>query len=149
MCRWIGKVERVAVFGVWLFWLTLVPVAFAFLFTGESTTSDYIMLACMILSRTWLWNADLAETQIMQEWVEPSKRGSINSMQTATYQFFYILIQLMGMIFHDPANFESLVFFSLASVFASAAGFTIWNWKYGVNRHLYVRPRGQPVFTKK
>jgi iron-regulated transporter 1 len=139
LCHVIGKVERVAVVSVWLFWLSLIPVVFAFMFAGESTTSDYVMLACMTVSRTWLWNADLAETQIMQEWVEPSRRGSINSMQTATYQFFWILIQLMGIIFHDPAQFESLVLFSLASVFASAIGFTMWNWRYGVRRELYVR----------
>lgn len=100
------RVERIAVLSVWLFWLCLAPVLLAFLFTGESIVSDYVMLTCVVVSRTWLWSTDLAETQIMQEWIAPNQRGSINSMQTATYQFFYILILLSGVVFHDPHQFR-------------------------------------------
>ncbi|GAB9477505.1 hypothetical protein Gpo141_00014590, partial [Globisporangium polare] len=135
----MGRVERVAVVSVWLFWLCLVPVLIAFMLVGESVTSDYAMLACMVVSRVWLWSADLAETQIMQEWIEPHRRGAINSMQTATYQFFYILIQCMGIVFHDPRQFEALVLFSLATVFCSAVGFTVWDLRYGRRRDVFVR----------
>ncbi|TMW66071.1 hypothetical protein Poli38472_003836 [Pythium oligandrum] len=136
--RWIGRVERVAVVSVWLFWLSLVPVIAAFVMTGESQISDYVMLGCMVVSRVWLWSTDLAETQIMQEWIESSRRGSINSMQTATYQFFYILIQFMGIVFHDPRQFQALVWYSLATVFGSSVGFTAWDLKYGTKRSYYV-----------
>lgn len=139
MSKWIGRVERVAVVSVWLFWLSLVPVAAAFVFTGESQISDYAMLGCMVVSRLWLWSADLAETQVMQEWIQPSRRGAINSMQTATYQFFYIVIQFMGIVFHDPRQFETLVWYSLATVLGSAIGFSVWDLKYGRNRDFYVR----------
>ncbi|KAF4033684.1 Ferroportin1 (FPN1) [Phytophthora infestans] len=132
------RVERVAVLSVWIFWLCLVPVLVAFLVTGESIVSDYVMLVCVVISRAWLWSTDLAETQIMQEWIAPNQRGAINSMQTATYQFFFILILLSGVIFHDPRQFEALVFFSLAAVLASALGFTYWGVKYGRHRDLYV-----------
>ncbi|KAJ0397567.1 hypothetical protein P43SY_003442 [Pythium insidiosum] len=135
--RWIGRVERVAVVSVWLFWLSLVPVAAAFVITGESRASDYSMLGCMVFSRVWLWSTDLAETQVMQEWIEPSRRGAINSMQTATYQFFYIIIQFMGIVFHDPREFQALVWYSLAAVLSSAIGFTTWDLKYGRNRAAY------------
>ncbi|KAJ0389860.1 hypothetical protein P43SY_010475 [Pythium insidiosum] len=73
----------------------------------------------------------------MQEWIEPSRRGAINSMQTATYQFFYIIIQFMGIVFHDPREFQALVWYSLAAVLASAIGFTTWDLKYGRNRAAY------------
>ncbi|KAL4161220.1 hypothetical protein PRNP1_001775 [Phytophthora ramorum] len=135
------RVERVAVLSVWLFWLCLAPVLLAFLFTGESIVSDYVMLTCVVVSRAWLWSTDLAETQIMQEWISPSQRGAINSMQTATYQFFFILILLTGVVFHDPHQFEALVVFSLAAVFASAVGFTFWDIKYGLHRDIYVSTR--------
>ncbi|KAG3131538.1 hypothetical protein C6341_g23301 [Phytophthora cactorum] len=131
------RVERVAVLSVWIFWLCLIPVVVAFLVTGESVVSDYVMLICVVISRAWLWSTDLAETQIMQEWIAPNERGAINSMQTATYQFFFILIQLAGVIFHDPHQFEALVFFSLAAVLASAVGFTYWGVKYGRHRDIY------------
>jgi solute carrier family 40 (iron-regulated transporter), member 1 len=137
--KWLGRVERVAVVSIWLFWLSLVPVIVAFVVTGESQVSDYAMLACMVISRMWLWSTDLAETQIMQEWIEPSRRGAINSMQTATYQFFYILIQFMGIVFHDPRQFQALVWYSLAAVLLSAMGFSVWDLKYGRNRDFYVR----------
>ncbi|KAL3663979.1 hypothetical protein V7S43_010866 [Phytophthora oleae] len=132
------RVERVAVLSVWLFWLCLAPVLLAFLFTGESVVSDYVMLTCVVISRAWLWSADLAETQIMQEWIAPNMRGAINSMQTATCQFFFILILLSGVVFHDPRQFEALVMFSLAAVLASAVGFTYWGIKYGRHRDIYV-----------
>jgi iron-regulated transporter 1 len=139
------RVERVAVVSVWLFWLCLAPVLLAFLFTGESVVSDYVMLACMVVSRAWLWSTDLAETQIMQEWIAPNQRGAINSMQTATYQFFYILILLSGVVFHDPHQFEALVVFSLAAVLASAVGFTFWGIKYGRRRDSYVPRSASPT----
>lgn len=137
--RTISRLESVAVLSIWLFWLCLAPVLVAFLLAGESRISDYVMLCCMVGARMWLWSADLAETQIMQEWIEPSRRGAINAMQTATYQLFYMLIQLMGVVFHDPRQFEALVFFSVATVLAAAVGFTLWDVRFGQHRSLYVR----------
>ncbi|EGZ25155.1 hypothetical protein PHYSODRAFT_296946 [Phytophthora sojae] len=138
--RTISRLERVAVVSIWLFWLCLAPVLVAFLLVGESRVSDYVMLCCMVGARVWLWSADLAETQIMQEWIEPSRRGVINAMQTATYQLFYMLIQAMGVVFHDPRKFEALVFFSVATVLAAAVGFTVWDVRFGRHRALFVRP---------
>ncbi|RLN56884.1 hypothetical protein BBJ29_002707 [Phytophthora kernoviae] len=136
--RIISRLERVAVVSIWLFLLCLVPVLAAFLLAGESRVSDYVMLCCMVGARMWLWSADLAETQIMQEWIEPSHRGAINAMQTATYQLFYLLIQVVGVVFHDPQQFEALVFFSVATVFAAAVGFTWWDVTVGRHRSQYV-----------
>ncbi|RLN11029.1 hypothetical protein BBJ28_00009202 [Nothophytophthora sp. Chile5] len=142
--RTITRLERVAVLSIWLFWLFLAPVLVAFVLVGESRLSDYVMLGCMVSARVWIWSADLAETQIMQEWIEPSRRGAINAMQTTTYQLFYMLIQLMGVVFHDPRQFQSLAFFSVATVLAAAFGFTIWDVKFGRHRNLYVRSTQTP-----
>ncbi|KAG7395491.1 hypothetical protein PHYBOEH_003682 [Phytophthora boehmeriae] len=137
--RIMSRLERVAVVSIWLFWLCLAPVLAAFLLSGESRVSDYVMLCCMVGARMWLWSADLAETQIMQEWIEPSRRGAINAMQTATYQLFYLLTQVLGVVFHDPQKFEALVFFSIATVFVAAVGFTWWDTIFGRHRRKYVR----------
>lgn len=139
--RCIGRLEHVSVLSTWLFWICLLPVLVAFMFLGESEVSDYALLGCVVVSRTWLWCADLSETQIMQEWIEPNKRGAINAMQTATSQFFYILILVVGIVFSDPRQFEMLVLFSLAAVFAAVVGTTFWDIKYGRNRSFYVRNR--------
>lgn len=136
---WMRRVERVAVVSVWLFWFCLVPVPIIFIVSGESRVSDYAMLACVAVSRMWLWSTDLAETQIMQEWIEAHRRGAINSMQTATYQFFFVLIQVMGIVFHDPRQFEMLVMVSLGMVLLSAMGFTLWDIRYGRHRDKFVQ----------
>lgn len=136
----IIRLERVAVVSIWLFWLCLLPVLVGFLLFGESCVSDYIMLFCVSGARMWLWSADLAETQLMQEWIEPSHRGAINAMQTASLHFFYVLIQVLGIMFHDPKQFKALVLFSIAAVLAAAVGFTCWNIRYGSHRSLYVLP---------
>jgi hypothetical protein len=47
--------------------------------------------------------------------------AAINWVQTATCQFFYILILLSDVVFHDSHQFEAL--FSLAAVLASAVSF--------------------------
>ncbi|CAH0480623.1 unnamed protein product [Peronospora belbahrii] len=138
--RSITRLERVAVLSIWLFWLCLLPVLLVFLLAGESRMSDYVMLGCMIGARMWLWCADLAETQIMQEWIEPGRCGAINAMQTATYQLFFMLIQLMGIIFHDPSQFQALVFFSVGTVLVAAVGFTLWDVWFGQYRRLHLQP---------
>lgn len=138
MRAFFGRVEQVAVVSVWLFWASLVPVALAFVFAGESVTSDYTILGCVIVSRAWLWTNDLAEVQTMQEWVEPHRRGAINSMQTASYQFCYIVMQCVGIAFSDPRQFEALVLFSLAAVLLSAVGFTAWDLRFGRRRDEFV-----------
>ncbi|CAH0522125.1 unnamed protein product [Peronospora belbahrii] len=143
------QVEFVAVLSVWLFWSCLAPVLLAFLFTGESVVSDYVMLTCVVVSRAWLWSTDLAVTQIMQEWIEPNERGAINSMQTAMCQFFFILILLSGVVFHDPQQFEALVMFSLAAVLASSVGFTYWVVKYGRHRNKYISAETAPATTRR
>ncbi|CAI5744131.1 unnamed protein product [Peronospora destructor] len=117
-----------------------VPLLLVFLQAGESRMSDYVMLSCMVGARMWLWCGDLAETQIMQEWIEPSHCGAINAMQTATYQLFFMIIQLMGVVFHDPSQFQALVFFSVSTILAAAVGFTYWDARFGQHRSLYVQP---------
>jgi iron-regulated transporter 1 len=130
LVRQMQSVERVAVLSVWLFWLTLLPVGAVFFFKGESRASDFIMIGAVLVSRMWLWCTDLAETQIMQEWVEERQRGLINAMQMATSKVFYILILLTGLIFSDPRQFEALVFMSIAAVGSAAIGFTAWFFKF-------------------
>ena len=101
---------------------------------GESTTSDYTLIGCMIISRAGLWAFDLAETQIMQEWTEPGRRGLLNGMQTATYQLAFVVMQAMGMVFHDPRQFGVLVVLSIAAVGVAAWIYTVWSRQAGTRQ---------------
>ena len=80
----------------------------------------------MIVSRAFLWMFDLAERQVMQEMVDESSRGVMNSMQIATYQALYCIIQGFGMIFSKPSEFVVLAFISLVSLMTAAVLYTIW-----------------------
>lgn len=111
---------------VWFFWFTLAPCLAAFIMTGESRVSDYTLIGSMAVSRIWLWSFDLAETQIMQEMTGDQERGLMNGMQTATFQLLYVGVQVLGMIFNDPAEFFGLVAFSIAVVFMAASCYSAW-----------------------
>jgi solute carrier family 40 (iron-regulated transporter), member 1 len=126
IARWAGSLLRAGLVSVWLFFALLLPCAVSFALLGESSVSDFALIGCMVLSRAGLWAFDLAETQIMQEWVGEHQRGTINGMQTATYQMFYVAIQALGMVIHDPRDFGVLVVFSVAAVGCSAVAYTVW-----------------------
>ncbi|CAK4949137.1 unnamed protein product [Aphanomyces euteiches] len=130
MVSCLGSIERVSLWSVWLFWLTLVPVWVACVWYGESPFTDYIMMAAVLLSRVWLWACDLAETQIMQEYVEPDRRGAINSMQNATSKLFFIAMLLVGVFFSDPREFVALVTVSVGAVLLASIGFSVWYTRY-------------------
>jgi solute carrier family 40 (iron-regulated transporter), member 1 len=97
------------------------------------------MLGSTIVSPAWLLSTDLADAQIMQEWIEPSRRGVINSMQTATCQCAAVTMQSMGVVFHDPHQIQAPVWFSIAAVMLSAVGFSVCDLKFGCQRSVYAR----------
>ena len=47
-------------------------------------------------------------------------------MQTTTYQLLYVVIQVLGIIFHRPEQFEALVVFSVLAVGLAAVIFSFW-----------------------
>ena len=117
--------KRAGVVAIWLFALILTPCAFAFLWSGRA--SDYVLLGCTALARVGLWGFDLAETQILQVTVDDMDRGRISSMQAATHQTFFVVIQIAGMVFHDPRQFAWLVVYSVITVISAAVIFTLWS----------------------
>lgn len=124
--RWGGSFELVGLAALWLFALCLLPSPAAFLLLGECRTTDWITVVSMVTSRAGLWMFDLAETQIMQEYVEEGSRGALNAVQTSLYQLFYVGIQLVGMLYHDPRLFAVLVVWSGCAVSTAAVLYTIW-----------------------
>jgi len=124
-----NSIEKAGLVSLWLFWLLLVPGLIALAAVGQSTTSVYIVMISMAVSRIGLWSFDLAETQIMQEYIVEEERGTVNSMQTALYQAFYVFIQFGGIIFHKPQQFVVLIVFSVIMVFSACCLYTFWYQK--------------------
>ena len=131
----LRSLPRTGSLSLWLFALFISPAGLAFAFEkftdvdmtvhGQSVT-PYIMLYAVAISRVWLWCFDLAECQIMQENIEESERGIINSVQTAMYQIFWVLLSIQGMIFSDPSEFYILTIMSVVTVCLSAMIFSLW-----------------------
>jgi iron-regulated transporter 1 len=121
-----NNVEKAGLTSIWFFAIVMAPSVVVLLLFGACTTSDYALIGGMIVSRAFLWMFDLAERQLMQEMVDESSRGVMNSMQIATYQSLYCIIQGFGMIFSRPADFVVLTFISLVALLTAAVLYTIW-----------------------
>ncbi len=137
-----GSMERAGLLSIWLFWSLLTPGLVAFYLAGESTATDYTVMGAMAVARIGLWSFDLAETQIMQEYIAEDQRGIINSTQTATYQLFYVLIQCAGIVLDKPQEFIVLVTFSIGVVLCACVCYTRWYGKIGA-KHARARRRAE------
>lgn len=122
----LRSVEKVYVCSTWLFFASLCPLIAVFIILGQTVASDYTMMAVTIFSRGFLWSADLAETQIMQEMVQAENRVTINAMQTSTSQLFFVIIQLFGIFCSNPRDFIYLVIASISAVFFSACASSVF-----------------------
>merc|ERR1712157_702659 len=121
-----NNVEKAGLTSIWFFAIVMAPSVIILLLFGATRVSDYALIGGMIVSRAFLWMFDLAERQVMQEMVDESSRGVMNSMQIATYQALYCIIQGFGMIFSKPSEFVVLAFISLVSLMTAAVLYTIW-----------------------
>jgi solute carrier family 40 (iron-regulated transporter), member 1 len=120
------SIERSGLIAIWLFWLILFPGVVSFYIAGESKITDYILMGSMAAGRIGLWSYDLVITQLTQDNVVETERGAFSSFQRASYQLFYVFIQVLGMIFHDPRQFIILVTYSTCVVLGAALVYTQW-----------------------
>ena len=89
--------------------------------------SVWIFLACLVLSRVGLWTFDLAERQIMQEFVPEEKRGIINSVEFSLTNVFSLLSFGLGIVWSQPEQFGVIVIISFCAVSLAAVLYTIWD----------------------
>ncbi|KAF0713056.1 hypothetical protein AaE_011873 [Aphanomyces astaci] len=120
--RW-EYAETVAVASVWLYAAFLAPALFVVWWPGAD---NVVLMIVIATSQFWLWTTTLAETQIMQEWVQPHQRGMINAMQHTANKGFYVALLLLGVVFADPHSFRTLVLVSVVATTVAATGFSVW-----------------------
>ncbi|RHY93577.1 hypothetical protein DYB35_000019 [Aphanomyces astaci] len=120
--RW-EYAETVAVASVWLYAAFLTPALFVVWWPGAD---NVVLMIVIATSQFWLWTTTLAETQIMQEWVQPHQRGMINAMQHTANKGFYVALLLLGVVFADPHSFRTLVLVSVVATTIAATGFSVW-----------------------
>ncbi|KAF0720821.1 Aste57867_16 [Aphanomyces stellatus] len=117
--------ESVALSSVWAYFVFLLPALYVVLWP-LGPAADIVLMTVLAASQFWLWCTSLAETQIMQEWVQPDRRGVVNAMQHTTNKGFYILLLAVGAVFADPTDFPILIAVSLVATLAAAIGVTLW-----------------------
>eukprot|EP00944_MAST-04C_sp_MAST-4C-sp1_P007398 g7398.t1 len=118
--------ERSGVVAIWLFWIILFPGVVSFYLSGESRITDFVLMGSMAAGRIGLWSYDLVITQLVQDNVAETERGIFSSIQRASYQMFFVIMQVLGMIFYDPREFIVLVTFSVIVVLGAAVIYTVW-----------------------
>lgn len=101
----------------------------SFTVSGRSATSLFSLYIGMSLSRygivrksyqkvLGLWVADLAITQIMQEYVAETERGTVFGVEYALCMFFSVGKDLLAILFPNPKTYGLLVLISAGCVLA-------------------------------
>ncbi|KAK0400553.1 hypothetical protein QR680_015313 [Steinernema hermaphroditum] len=85
---------------------------------GHPILSVFVFLCGITFARFGLWMADLSITQIMQEAIPESERGTVFGVQTAMCQLFSVLKDITVIILPDPKTFGLLILISIGFVFS-------------------------------
>uniref|UniRef100_A0A914D0S3 Solute carrier family 40 member n=1 Tax=Acrobeloides nanus TaxID=290746 RepID=A0A914D0S3_9BILA len=88
-----------------------------FTVAGRSAASLFSLYIGIALSRYGLWVADLAITQIMQESVAETERGTVFGVENSLCMFFSVGKDLLAIMLPDPKTFGLLILFSFGTVF--------------------------------
>ncbi|ETV95771.1 hypothetical protein, variant 1 [Aphanomyces invadans] len=121
--------ETVAVASVWLYLGCLAPALYV-VWRPSAEAADIVLMVVLAASQFWLWTTSLAETQIMQEWVEPHQRGAVNAMQHTANKGFYMAVLVLGIVYADPHQFHVLILASIGATTVAAIGFTVWYYQH-------------------
>ena len=112
------------VLGLLCFFLPLLPIASIPELVMKGAVWGF--LGCLIMSRVGLWSFDLAERQIMQEFVPEEKRGIINSVEFSLTNVFSLLSYFLGVVWSRPEQFGVIVIISFTSVTLAAVFYSLW-----------------------
>lgn len=95
LLRKLGSLSKASSLSLILFAISITPIAGLFLLEGwrgerlelwGGDVTPYVMMVAVAISRTWLWMFDLGESQILQETIDESERGVLNSVENSMCQ---------------------------------------------------------------
>jgi iron-regulated transporter 1 len=126
--------ERAGLYSIWFQQVSLVLGLVAFFLPELPLSlprvlvqgSVWLFLGCLILSRVGLWSFDLAERQIMQDYVPEEKRGIINSVEFSLTNVFSLLSYLLGVVWSRPNEFGVITVISFCAVTLAALLYSLW-----------------------
>ena len=84
-------------------------------------------MGSMAAGRIGLWSYDLVITPNLFKIMLLRQNVVFSAgIQRASYQMFFVIMQVLGMIFYDPREFIVLVTFSVIVVLGAAVIYTVW-----------------------
>lgn len=104
--------------GMWsvLYEVLCLTVSFGSLFIEDYNLSMTLLIGGVCASRIGLWVFDIAITQLQQEFVPQTIRGSIGGTQASLNALFQLLSFALGLVFPDPKQFHIYVSAGYAAV---------------------------------
>lgn len=95
-------------------------------FSAGSSVGVYVLICGVVLSRAALWMFDLSVSQIIQEHVGESERGTFNGMQQSLQGTLEMASYATALILHKPEQFWILVLLSCISTSGAACIYTTY-----------------------
>jgi len=92
--------------------------------------SIIVLLVGIVLSRSGLWIADLTITQLQQENVPESERGTVGGVQNALNSIFELLSYVATICAPDPSQFWILVLVSISAVGLSVFTYMVFSARF-------------------
>lgn len=116
--------------GIWALWFesfTLAPVVLSLTSWGtQSVWGPFMLFGGMSLSRIGLWVFDIAETLLLQQYVDNSQIGSVSGWQHSLCNVFDLLQYVLTAIVSDPKDFSIPAFISLLAVVGATISYTFF-----------------------
>ena len=139
LMRKIGPVRSGLWFVNWQLGCILAAVAVFQLYGSNTRIAGIGLVAGVLTSRVGLWGFDLCVQYLIQETIQPSRRGRYSATEMALQNFFELLSFATTMVFARPQQFKYPVLMSAGAVVAASVCFTTYVKK---NRgHLFHRSR--------
>lgn len=114
--------------GNWALWFesfTLIPVVLSLTSAYSGTVlSSFMLFGGMSVSRIGLWVFDIAETILLQQYVDPSQIGSIAGWQHSLCNFFDLSQYVLTAIVSDPKDFIIPASISFGAVVCASISYT-------------------------
>ncbi|XP_076934072.1 solute carrier family 40 member 2-like [Bidens hawaiensis] len=123
---------RTGLWSTWSQWTCLL-VCVVSIWVKNNTTSAYMLMAGVAMSRLGLWMFDLAVIQQMQDQVPESDRAVVGGVQNPIQSFWDLMTYIMGLFISNPQDFWKLVLISFGLVIIAAICVHV----YRVLKHLF------------